>query len=154
MPSKKLTLPAEAIDDMIWEIRGVRVILDSDLAVIYGVATKRLNEQFQRNRKRFPEDFAFQLTADEVTNLRSQIGTKKGDQSDALNWSQFATSSSRRRGKAYRPWAFTEHGALQAANVIRSVRATTKDRLTALNFTARSLARPLACRAVGLAKAG
>jgi hypothetical protein len=124
MPSKKLTLPGEAIDDMIWEIRGVRVILDSDLAAIYGVATKRLNEQFQRNRKRFPQDFVFQLTGDEVTNLRSQITTlKKRDQNVALNWSQFATSSSRRRGKAYRPWAFTEHGALQAANVIRSVRA-------------------------------
>jgi ORF6N domain len=104
MPSKKLTLPDEAIDNLIREIRGVRVILDSDLATLYGVATKRLNEQFRRNRKRFPEDFAFQLTADEVTNLRSQFATsKKGDQSDALNWSQFATSSSRRRGKAYRP---------------------------------------------------
>jgi hypothetical protein len=102
----------------------VRVILDSDLAAVYGVPTKRLNEQFKRNRKRFPEDFAFQLTADEVTNLRSQIATlKKGDQSAALNWSQFATSSSHRRGKAYRLWAFTEHGALQAANILNSARA-------------------------------
>ena len=124
MPSKKLTLPNEGINNLIREIRGVRVILDSDLAALYGVATKRLNEQFRRNRKRFPEDFAFQLTADEVTNLRSQFATsKKGDQSDALNWSQFATSSSRRRGKAYRPWAFTEHGALQAANILNSARA-------------------------------
>ena len=124
MPSKKLTLPNEGINNLIREIRGVRVILDSDLAALYGVATKRLNEQFRRNRKRFPEDFAFQLTADEVTNLRSQFATlKKGDRSDALNWSQFATSSSRRRGKAYRPWAFTEHGALQAANILNSARA-------------------------------
>ena len=124
MPSKKLTLPNEAINDLIREIRGVRVILDSDLAAVYGVPTKRLNEQFKCNRKHFPEDFAFQLTADEVTNLRSQIATlKKGDQSAALNWSQFATSSSHRRGKAYRPWAFTEHGALQAANILNSARA-------------------------------
>jgi len=109
---------------VIREIRGVRVILDSDLARIYGVPTKRLNEQFRRNRSRFPDDFAFQLTAEEVTNLRTQIATlKKGDQNDALNWSQFATSSNKHRGKVYRPWAFTEHGALQAANILNSARA-------------------------------
>jgi hypothetical protein len=124
MPSKKLRLPDPGIENLIREIRGVRVILDTDLAALYGVTTKRLNEQFRRNRSRFPEDFAFQLTAEEVTNLRSQIATsKKGDQSDALNWSQFATSSSKHRGKSYRPWAFTEHGALQAANILSSARA-------------------------------
>jgi hypothetical protein len=124
MPSKKLTPPDQGIDNLICEIRGQKVILDSDLARVYGVSTKRLNEQFRRNRNRFPEDFAFQLTATEVTNLRSQIATlKKGDQSDALNWSQFATSSSKHRGKVYRPWAFTEHGALQAANILNSARA-------------------------------
>ena len=124
MPSKKLALPSVEIDNVIREIRGVRVILDSDLARIYGVPTKRLNEQFRRNRSRFPDDFAFQLTAEEVTNLRTQIATlKKGDQNDALNWSQFATSSNKHRGKVYRPWAFTEHGALQAANILNSARA-------------------------------
>ncbi|HEV2841268.1 MAG TPA: ORF6N domain-containing protein [Chthoniobacterales bacterium] len=118
MPSKKLTLPNQGIDNLIREVRGQKVILDSDLARVYGVATKRLNEQFRRNRSRFPEDFAFQ------TNLRSQIAaSKKGDQSDTSNWSQFATSSSKHRGKVYRPWAFTEHGALQAANILNCARA-------------------------------
>jgi hypothetical protein len=154
MPSKKLTLPSVEIDDVIREIRGVRVVLDSDLARIYGVPTKRLNEQFRRNRSRFPDDFAFQLTAEEVTNLRSQIATlKKGDQNDALNWSQFATSSSKHRGKVYRPWAFTEHGALQAANILNSERAVQmcvlvirafvkmRDELAANRATAKRLAQ-------------
>ena len=105
-------------------IRGQKVILDADLAALYGVTTKRLNEQFSRNRKRFPEDFAFQLTADELATLRSQFATlEQGDNKEAHNWSQFATSSSRHRGKAYRPWAFTEHGALQVANILNSPRA-------------------------------
>src|SRR5213083_295211 len=103
------------IERRIFSIRGVRVILDADLAVLYGVSTKRLNEQFRRNRKRFPDDFAFQLTAEETAALRSQTATATEGK---LNWSQFATSSSRHRGKAYRPWAFTEHGALQAANIL------------------------------------
>ena len=112
------------IERRIYSIRGVRVILDADLAVLYGVSTKRLNEQFRRNRKRFPDDFAFQLTAEETVVLRSQIATsKKDEQTGTLNWSQFATSSSRHRGKAYRPWAFTEHGALQAANILNSASA-------------------------------
>jgi ORF6N domain len=100
-------------------IRGRKVVLDSDLAAVYGVTTKRLNEQFRRNRKRFPEDFAFQLTADEFESLRSQIATG----SSSLMWSQIATTSQERRRKTHRPWVFTEHGALQAANVLRSDRA-------------------------------
>src|ERR1700681_2008698 len=63
------------IERRIYSIRGVRVILDADLAVLYGVSTKRLNEQFRRNRKRFPDDFAFQLTAEETAALRSQFAT-------------------------------------------------------------------------------
>jgi hypothetical protein len=122
MPSKKLTLPNEAIDDMIREIRGVRIILDSDLAALYGVTTKRLNEQFRRNRKRFPEDFAFQLTAAEVVNLRSQIAT--GSQPGAGLRSQIATlKRGRGQHRKYLPYAFTEHGALQAANILNSTRA-------------------------------
>jgi hypothetical protein len=108
------------IERRIYSIRGVRVILDADLAVLYGVSTKRLNEQFRRNRKRFPDDFAFQLTPEETAALRSQFVTSTKDK---LNWSQFATSSSRHRGKAYRPWALTEHGALQAANILNSANA-------------------------------
>ena len=119
MPSKKLTLPEEAIDDMIREIRGVRVILDTDLAALYGVSTKRLNEQFRRNRSRFPDDFAFQLTAEEAGSLRSQIAT--GSLSIRRMRSQIATAS--KRNIRYRPYVFTEHGALQAANVLNSPRA-------------------------------
>jgi hypothetical protein len=99
------------IEQRIYSIRGIRVILDADLAFLYGVSTKRLNEQFRRNRKRFPDDFAFQFTAEETAALRSQFATLKKNKSTGIaNWSQFATSSSRHRGKAYRPWAFTEHG--------------------------------------------
>jgi hypothetical protein len=94
------------IEQRIYTIRGVRVILDSDLAALYGVLTKRLNEQYRRNRKRFPEDFAFQLTAEEANSLRSQIAT-----------------SSSHGGRRYRPYAFTEHGALMAANILNSSRA-------------------------------
>jgi len=92
------------VESTIYLIRGQRVMLDSDLAAIYRVTTKRLNEQLRRNRKRFPEDFAFQLTAEEFTNLKSQIATS------SLR-SQFATSN-QRGGRRYRPWVFTEHGAM------------------------------------------
>ena len=96
------------IEQRIYSVRGIRVILDADLAVLYGVSTKRLNEQFRRNRKRFPTDFAFQLTAEETAALRSQIATlKKG----------------RGQHRKYRPYAFTEHGALQVANILNSANA-------------------------------
>jgi hypothetical protein len=108
------------IERRIYSIRGVRVILDANLAVLYGVSTKRLNEQFRRNRKRFPDDFAFQLTAEETAALRSQIATAS-DKPSVLR-SQFATSSFH-GGRRYRPWAFTEHGALQAANILNSANA-------------------------------
>ncbi len=120
MPSKKLTLPEQGIDNLIRGIRGQKVILDSDLARVYGVTTKRLNEQFRRNRSRFPKDFAFQLTAEEVTNLRSQNAT--ASRSRIILRSQNATSSSH-GGRRYRPYVFTEHGALQAANILNSARA-------------------------------
>jgi phage regulator Rha-like protein len=102
MPETDLAL----IEQRIYTIRGVRVMLDSDLATLYGVPTKRLNEQYRRNRKRFPEDFAFQLTAEEANSLRSQIAT-----------------SSSHGGRRYRPYAFTEYGALMAANILNSTRA-------------------------------
>jgi ORF6N domain len=108
------------IERRIYSIRGVRVILDADLAVLYAVSTKRLNEQFRRNRKRFPNDFAFQLTAEETAALRSQNATASLAPRAGLMWSQIATTSGRRR-KTHRPWAFTEHGALQAANLLNRV---------------------------------
>jgi hypothetical protein len=98
-------------------IREQKVVLDVDLARIYGVTTKRLNEQLRRNRKRFPDDFAFQLTADEFESLRSQIATlEQGTPVGETKRSQTATTSGKRRRKTHRPWVFTEHGALQAAN--------------------------------------
>ena len=92
---------------MIRTLRGTRVILDSDLAKIYGVPTFRFNEAIKRNRHRFPTDFMFQLTRAEFDSLKSQI----------------ARSKPGRGGRRTLPYAFTEHGALQAANVLRSPRA-------------------------------
>jgi ORF6N domain-containing protein len=95
--------PPTQLESAIYLIRGHRVMLDSDLAAIYGVATKRLNEQLRRNRDRFPLDFAFPLTSEEFASLKSQ----------------FATSSSH-GGKRKLPWAFTEHGAIMLASVLNS----------------------------------
>jgi len=112
------------IEERIFTIRSVRVILDSDLAALYGVSTKRLNEQYRRNRKRFPRDFVFQLTAKESAVLRSQIATTSAQTIDprrlGVNRSQIATGSQKHRDPRLRPYAFTEHGALQAANILNS----------------------------------
>ncbi|HEY4248171.1 MAG TPA: ORF6N domain-containing protein [Lacunisphaera sp.] len=89
-------------------IRGEKVILDSDLSEIYGVTTKRLNEQVKRNVKRFPSDFMFQLTAEEYKILRSQFATLK---------------SGSGRHRKFLPYAFTENGAIMAANVLNSPEA-------------------------------
>ncbi|MGI8435437.1 MAG: ORF6N domain-containing protein [Chthoniobacterales bacterium] len=98
-------------------VRGERVMLDSALAEIYGVPTKRLNQQLRRNRKRFPSDFASQLTTEEFTNLKSQIATSSSDDVGNLR-SQIVTSSY--GGRRYRPWVFTEHGAIMLATVLKS----------------------------------
>ena len=83
------------------------MLLDADLATLYGVTTKRLNEAVRRNLSRFPIDFMFQLSADEIANLRSQI----------------ATSSRMHGGRRYEPYAFTEHGVAMLATVLRSTQA-------------------------------
>ena len=112
MPSKKLALPEKEIDGMIREIRGQRVMLDSDLARVYGVPTFRFNEAIKRNKNRFPPDFMFQLDEAEFEALQASLT------------SQFAIlKTGRGRHRKYRPYAFTEHGALQAANILRSPRA-------------------------------
>ena len=111
--------PPRSIEPQIISIRGHRVVLDSVLARLYGVPTKRFNEAFKRNRKRFPDEFAFQLSPTEFTSLRQAADQQK----NIGNWSQFATSSQKHRGSPYRPWVFTEHGALMAANILRSDRA-------------------------------
>ena len=102
--SSTTEIAAELIERRIHVVRGLRVMLDKDLADLYGVPTKRLNEQVQRNLERFPEDFAFQLTLQEVANLRSQI----------------ATSSLSHGGHRYLPWTFTEHGVAMLTSVLRS----------------------------------
>jgi len=122
-PSKKeqALITAQPIDPVIHLFRGQRIILDAELARIYGVSTKRLNEQAKRNRQRFPVDFMFQLTAKEsnsVTGSRSQFAT--GSESNLR--SQIATSRSH-GGRRYLPYAFTEHGAVMAANVLNTERA-------------------------------
>jgi len=101
----------KSVESAIYFIRGQRVMLDSDLAAIYGVTTKRLNEQLKRNHSRFPEDFAFQPSAEELTHLGSQIATS----------SVKAQGATRRHGgRRYLPWAFTEHGAIMLASVLNS----------------------------------
>jgi len=107
------------ITTLIITVRGKRVILDRDLAGLYGTTTKRLNEQVKRNRNRFPDDFMFQLTAKEWAALTSQIAMSNAQS----NRSQFATGSQRHRDPRFTPYAFTEHGALMAANILRSERA-------------------------------
>ena len=115
----------QSLEPLIFVVRGHRVMLDADLARLYGVNTKRFNEAFKRNRNRFPEDFAFQISDVEHLNLRSQIATSKSQRFDSKekdsNRSQFATGS--RGGRRYLPWVFTEHGALMAANILRSEQA-------------------------------
>ncbi len=104
MANETTYAPIRRIEDLIFLVRGQRVMLDSDMAKVYGVSTTRLNEQFQRNQDRFPESFAFQLTSQEFAALISQNAiSKKG-----------------RGGRRTLPWVFTEHGALQLANVLRS----------------------------------
>jgi phage regulator Rha-like protein len=106
MRTKTSVIPQPSVEQIIQTIRGQRVILDADLAAVYGVPTKRLNEAVRRNMERFPTDFVFQLAKQEASVLRSQ----------------FATSSSY-GGRRYLPFAFTEHGAIMAASVLSSPRA-------------------------------
>jgi len=118
MTSKSLIASVEQIESQIFLIRGQKVMLDGDLAALYGVETKRLNEQVRRNSERFPEDFMFQLTAEEFADLKSQFETS------SLR-SQIATSNNPagRGGRRHLPYAFTEHGAIMAASVLNSPRA-------------------------------
>jgi hypothetical protein len=115
------------IESLIFNIRNQKVILDADLAELYGVPTKVFNQAVKRNADRFPEDFIFLLTAQEWRNLKSQIATssleKPQTEGVVSNWSQFVTSSKKHRGAAYRPWAFTEHGAIMAATILNSPEA-------------------------------
>jgi hypothetical protein len=106
-------LPLEAITHRIVVVRGQKVLLDSDLAALYDVGTKRFNEAVKRNLTRFPADFMFQLSAEEFAPLRSQFAT--------LN--DAGQPAGRGRHRKYLPYAFTEHGAIMAASVLNSPRA-------------------------------
>ena len=112
MPHKKdlttsLAVSVQFIERRIYLIRGHKVMIDVDLAELYGVGTRALNQQVQRNLKRFPEDFMFQLTKEEAESLRSQ----------------FVTSKSTHGGRRFRPYAFTEHGVAMLSSVLNSERA-------------------------------
>jgi ORF6N domain len=122
-PMKRASaLAAQAtIESLIRVIRGEKVILDTDLAQIYGIPTFRLNEAVKRNKNRFPPDFMFQLSQAEFEALKSQ--SAMSETKEAANSSQIAMSSRKHRGTSYRPYAFTEHGAIMAANVLNSPRA-------------------------------
>jgi hypothetical protein len=102
-------VPVERIERSIIVLRGQKVIIDETLAALYGVSTKRLNEQVKRNSIRFPLDFTFQLSEDEYNSLRSQIATLE--------------TIGRGRHRKYLPYAFTEHGAIMVAAVLNSPQA-------------------------------
>ncbi len=115
MAKTKSVLPAriDEVRSAILVLRGQRVILDAELAALYGVTTKRLNEQVKRNASRFPQDFAFRLSRSEV---------------DTLNRSQTATGSQKHRDPRFAPLAFTEHGAIMAATILSINRKQTNTR--------------------------
>jgi hypothetical protein len=138
MPEKRTAALAivEPVERLIRQVRGERVMLDADLARIYGVATGALNRAVQRNADRFPSDFMFRLEQEDFDVLRCQIGT----------------SNVGRGGRRYLPYAFTEHGAIMAANVLNSPQAVQMSvfvvrafvKMRGLLTDSRSLARKLA----------
>ena len=107
----EVSIPEEVIISKIYLIRGHKVMVDSDLAELYGVETKRLNEQIKRNQDRFPDDFIFTLTAEEWQNLKSQNATSTG--MSARSWG----------GRRKLPNVFTEHGVLMLSSVLNSEQA-------------------------------
>jgi phage regulator Rha-like protein len=105
--TRESALAPKPIEDQVFLVRGQKVLLDADLAALYGVEGRALNQAVKRNHERFPPDFVFQLTANENETLKSQS----------------VTSNSSRGGRRYAPYAFTEHGAIMAASVLNSPRA-------------------------------
>jgi len=109
MAKVQSVVPIERIVSRIYLIRGEKVMLDTDLAQLYGVSTGRLNEQLKRNKERFPEDFAFRLTRNEFDALRSQIA--------------IIEPGGRGRHRKYLPYVFTEHGVAMLSSILRSAKA-------------------------------
>jgi len=122
-----IILKPEQVAQFVFFVRGEKVMLDVDLAKLYGVSTKALNQALRRNRARFPHDFVFRLTAKEMAILRSQIVTSRlqgrESQGVGINWSQSVTSSQEHGGRRYLPYAFTEQGVAMLSSVLRSSRA-------------------------------
>ena len=147
MSEEQLSYEGEVIGGRIMTVRGQKVILDADLARIYGVATKALNQAVKRNIEKFPVDFMFQLTPQEVTSLKSQFVTS----SLTLDRSQTVTGSAH-GGRRKPTYAFTEHGAIMAATVLNSPQAVQMSVFVVRAFVAmrsaltdtRDLARKLA----------
>lgn len=120
-------IPDETIIRKIYVLRGQKVMLDFDIAALYEVATKVLNQAVKRNTERFPEDFMFRLTAKEWQNMRSQFVTAspeiiENQQTKSMR-SQIATASQSKRNTGVTPYAFTEHGVTMLASVLKSDRA-------------------------------
>ena len=113
MAKEPSSLAVAALAQSIYFVRGHKVMLDADLATLYGLPTKVLNQAVKRNAARFPPDFMFQLGADEHQALRSQLVTSN----------ESGTGATGRGGRRYSPWVFTEHGALMAATVLNSSKA-------------------------------
>jgi hypothetical protein len=127
--SKTAFMDENAIHQLIHEIDGYKVMLDFDLAELYGVTTKALNQAMKRNLDRFPPDFSFQLTKEQWNFLRSQIVIVEKKEMESLEnqqnlRSQFVTSSSKwGKHPKYLPYAFTEHGVTMLASILKSERA-------------------------------
>src|SRR4029077_4031105 len=117
----KLALRTENLAQLVFFLRGEKVMFDADLANLYGVTTKALNQAMRRNKTRFPEDFAFRVRRDEFDALRSQIVTTSEGKHGM--WSQVVTSSQKRRRLDALPIAFTEQGVAMLSSVLRSARA-------------------------------
>jgi hypothetical protein len=120
MKNSKALIPEGQIEQSILIIRGQKVIMDSDLARLYGVTTKALNQAVKRNVERFPDDFAFRLSPEEAADL---LRIRKMSVIKKVNRSHSVTGSQKHRDPRNLPYAFTEHGALMAANILRSQRA-------------------------------
>ncbi len=109
----KLSITNNTIENLIFEIRGVKVMLDYDLATLYGVETRTLNQAVKRNAERFPSDFMFKLTESEWVEINRNLLITSMP-------SQNVIASMNRRNKSQPPYAFTEHGAVMLASVLRS----------------------------------
>jgi hypothetical protein len=120
-----VALQPENIAELVFLIRGEKVMLDADLAMLYGVQTRALTQALKRNRQRFPDDFVFELTNEEFARLRSQIVISKPTTAGTPSRlrSQIVISKVGRGGRRYRPFAFTEQGVAMLSSVLRSSRA-------------------------------